>query len=334
MKNRLLLVPVLLALAGCANRNVDPNRLPRQPKSAPKAPSSVAMKIDPSLVRRADNVIAGAFAADDPVLRANAIEATQKTVGAAGSERILAGLNDSAPLVRFAACMAAGQVPVPAAYARVAQLADDPYASVQIGARFALHKLGDKRLSHDFEKYVLDPDPRVRGNAVLAIGLLGEASGLKLLRQLQKEYDPAVRLEIVEARYRLGDEDARNQLVIGTVSAYPDDQIVSILALASTHDARVGKNIWGQLVSDYPEVALAAARALGEIAEPGNGGDDGMQVALNYVDAKDPRQRSMAALALGDIGRTDAQPALGKLLDDPDASVRLAAATAVLQLKY
>jgi HEAT repeat protein len=41
----------------------------------------------------------------------------------------------------------------------------------------------------------------------------------------------------------------------------------------------------------------------------------------------------MAALALGDIGRSDAQDELKSLLKDRDPGVRLAAATAVLQLK-
>jgi len=41
----------------------------------------------------------------------------------------------------------------------------------------------------------------------------------------------------------------------------------------------------------------------------------------------------LAALAFGDIGRTDAQPILAQLLHDPDRPVRLAAATAILELK-
>jgi len=235
----------MLALSACANnKNVDPNRLPKPPKAPPPPPKKVAMPIDPALTAQAKDVLAGAFASNDPVLRANSVEATQKTLGAAGAERILAGLDDSSALVRFASAMAAGRIPVPQAYDRLRNLANDPNTSVQIGAKFALHMLGDKTRTHDFEKYVQDPNPRVRANAVFALGLTNEPSALKLLGSLRGESDPAVRLEIVEAMYRLGDADARDQLVMGTVSAYPDDQIVSILALASTHD-----NAWARTCS-------------------------------------------------------------------------------------
>jgi hypothetical protein len=36
---------------------------------------------------------------------------------------------------------------------------------------------------------------------------------------------------------------------------------------------------------------------------------------------------------MGAIGRTDAQPTLAQLMRDPDQDVRIAAATALLQLK-
>ena len=75
-------------------------------------------------------------------------------------------------------------------------------------------------------------------------------------------------------------------------------------------------------------MAAFSVGALGMI-----GSDAGMGVALKAVDSRDARQRGMAALALGDIGRTDAQPALERLLKDKDPAVRLAAATAVLQLR-
>ena len=75
-----------------------------------------------------------------------------------------------------------------------------------------------------------------------------------------------------------------------------------------------------------------AARALGML-----GSDDGYGVALLGAKATDPergpRQRHLAALAFGAIGRTDAQDVLATLLKDPIPDVRLAAASAILQLK-
>jgi HEAT repeat protein len=55
-------------------------------------------------------------------------------------------------------------------------------------------------------------------------------------------------------------------------------------------------------------------------------------VALIGAKSIDPRQRLLAALAFGDIGRTDAQPVLAGLLTDSETDVRLAAAGALLQI--
>jgi HEAT repeat protein len=63
------------------------------------------------------------------------------------------------------------------------------------------------------------------------------------------------------------------------------------------------------------------------------GSDEGFGVAVKASKSTDPRQRVLAALALGAIGRSDAQDTLRKLLSDGDPDVRLAAATALLQLK-
>jgi HEAT repeat protein len=81
-------------------------------------------------------------------------------------------------------------------------------------------------------------------------------------------------------------------------------------------------------VSDYPEVSIVAARALGWLES-----DEGFTVAMNGAKSADARLRALAALALGAIGRSDAQGTLNRLMQDPDPSVRLSAATGMLQLK-
>jgi HEAT repeat protein len=74
-------------------------------------------------------------------------------------------------------------------------------------------------------------------------------------------------------------------------------------------------------------VSLVAARAMGML-----GSGAGYGVAMKGAKSVDPRQRHLAALAFGAIGRADAQPFLAPLLKDPESDVRLAAATAILQL--
>jgi HEAT repeat protein len=136
-----------------------------------------------------------------------------------------------------------------------------------------------------------------------------------------------VRIQVAEALWRLGDEQGLTVLATGTVSNFADDQIVSVIALAEPRDKRVMEHIRGKLTSEWDEVALAAARAMGML-----GSDEGYGVALKGARSGDPRQKVLAALALGAIGRSDAQTTLGTLIKDGDPNVRLAAATGVLQL--
>jgi HEAT repeat protein len=77
----------------------------------------------------------------------------------------------------------------------------------------------------------------------------------------------------------------------------------------------------------YTEVSLVAARAMGML-----GSDEGYKIAADATKSQDPQQRFLAAVALGAIGRTDAQDELKRLLADPVPNVQLAAASAVLQL--
>jgi HEAT repeat protein len=106
-----------------------------------------------------------------------------------------------------------------------------------------------------------------------------------------------------------------------------DDQMVGLLALAGPRDPSIKEHVRQGLTSDYPEVALVAARALGML-----GSDDGYRIVLKRAKAGDARQRFLAALAFGAIGRTDSQDSLRILLKDKDSRVRVAAAASILQL--
>jgi HEAT repeat protein len=199
---------------------------------------------------------------------------------------------------------------------------------VQVAVRFALHRLGDTRRSHDLEKFAKDPDVSVRGDTAMVLGMLGEPTAARVLKEMQFDRVASVRLQVAEALWRLGDTEAREQLVAATFSHYVDDQAVAYLALAEPRDPSVLPHIHTGLSSPYNQIALIAARAGGML-----GSDDGYSLAVAGTASQDPGQRTLAAFALGAIGRTDSQETLGKLLSDPDPDARLAAATAVLELR-
>jgi HEAT repeat protein len=161
----------------------------------------------------------------------------------------------------------------------------------------------------------------------MVLGLLNDPSATKMLMTLLSDRVPSVRLQAAEALWRLGNERGLTDLVAFSISAYPDDQMIALQALAETGDQRVIQHIRGQLTNDYVEVSLAAARGLGLL-----GSDEGWNIVVPAAKSHDPRQRAMAALAMGSIGRTDLQPYLADLLKDPEAPVRISAATGILQL--
>lgn len=330
--NKSLLSFLLLIAVGCGGNKMGMKVTPA-PVAPPAPPPRQAMALDPALRDSARQEILGGMQSPDPVVRANSIEAAQNTLGAEASSQIIAALSDKDPLVRFAACMAVGRLEIREAYPQVLKMINDPDPSVEVGVRFALHKLGDSTHTNELEKFARDPDRFVRGNVALALGLLGEPTARKVLVPMLKDSQPGVRLQAAEALWRLGDTRGLDALVITSVSEYADDQILSIIALAEPHDMRVMPHIQGKLTSDpgrhdEPEIGLVAARAMGML-----GSDAGYSIAVDGTNSADPRLRSLGALALGAIGRSDAQPILAPLLKDASQPVRLAAATAILELK-
>jgi HEAT repeat protein len=325
----LLMVLTFALAAGCGASKSEPavqKVLPR-PKQAPRPPAPVQMAINPALQEESRQVIRQLLGHPDPVVRANAIEASQRALGIEARLDILRGMEDRNALVRFAACMAAGELRMKDAKPFLQKLAEDPSNRVKIGARFALHRIGDTRLSHDMEQMARSQNVADRADTVMALGLLGEPSAVRILRVTTNDREAVVRLQTAEAMWRLGQRDGLEALIAASVSADPADQIVALLALAAPRDKRVIQHVRAQLTADYTEVALAAARAMGQL-----GSDEGYAIAVEGTRSTDPRQRLLAALALGAIGRRDAQPYLAPLLKSEDPGVRLAAATALLQL--
>lgn len=333
---RLAFAPVLVAaIAGCGGKSqqVSEDDKPglkwtKPPAEAPAPPEREDIAIDPALQKRAlRELLLQAGPSNTAILRAHAIEALKDVGGEEGQAIILDGLSDRHALVRFSSAMAAGENQLSQARPTLLTMLEDPSTPVQIAVRYALHRVGDYTHSHDLEIYVQSDDKRVRSNAVVVLGMLGEPSAKKILIPMLRDPDPLVRLQVAEALWRLHDETGLKALIALSLSVQAYDQTVAFLALAGPRDIRVIEHVRTGLTNDYVEVRLVAARAVGIL-----GRDDGYTVAARELESKDARQRHLAALALGEIGRSDAQPLLAPLLDDKDAAVRTAAAKAILQL--
>ena len=336
MKNpyvKILLVSVLI-LAGCES-NHEPI-MPGKPTPAPSFPRPVATSIDPALQASARAELQAGLASPDELTRAHSVEILKDLHLPGTDEMIVAKLRDPSPLVRKAAAFASGELRLKSAELILPELlateanSNDPVSAEQerMAGIFALHRLGNTQFSHEFEKTAIDPRSHIRAETAFIFGLLGEPSATPILiEMLNKDTDGNVRMEAGEALWRLGDERGEDALLAATISAYASDQMIALLALAQRHDTRVLGHIEGLLNSEYLEVSLVAARACGML-----GSQDGYGVAMEGQTSADPRQRALAAMAFGAIGRTDAQPRLEKLLKDKDTDVRLAAAGALVQI--
>ncbi len=332
----LVLIPVMspvpFGCGGKGSQNAEVRRMPK-PKEPPIPPPPKAVVIDPDLVATARRELELALEASDPTLRVHALEGLKETVGAEVGPGVVRALGDPQPPVRFAAAMAAGDLKLAAAKGTLLTKVEDPDHNVRVGVRYALHRLGVPTFSHDLERSAVDPDPRVRFTTSMVLGRMEEPSAIKVLKVLRADAHAAVRQQAAESLYRLGDDQGLQDLIGLSASQHPDDMMIGLMGLTVRHDQRVTEHVRVGLTADYAEVQLVAARAMGLVARRPNGPYDlGYVIARNATKANDPRQRLLAALALGSIGRADAQDALKGLLKDPDGDVRIAAGTALLQI--
>jgi HEAT repeat protein len=305
-----------------------PQKIPNAVKEPPAVAREVPTPLDATLRAKAQAIILELAGSSSEVIRCNATEAAQRTLGPAARGVILNGLSDPSPLVQFAALVAAGETKLLEAYEPILKLSYHPDVNVRLAVRFALHKLGDRRMSNELLLGLSEPRMEVRSNTLMLLGLLKEKSAVPAVRPLLADQSPTVRLQAAETLWRLREKLGFEELVAKSISRYPDEQIVALVALAGPNDPRVIDHIRSQLINEYTEVALAAARGCGML-----GYDDGFTIAIRAAKSDDPRQRVLAAFALGAIGRSDSQAALAPLLEDADTNVKLAAATAIMQLR-
>jgi HEAT repeat protein len=335
-KNWLLLCLGFTLLAGITANAAKPKpqRLDTDNHPLPEVPPVKAVPIDPALQSQAAEVLKSSLISTSPVIRAHAVETAEKVYRDKAASAILAALSDPEPVVRFAGAIAVGDLKLTAGRDEVFKHLNDGDPNVQVAVRFALHMLGDTKYSHDLEKFARDPEKGVRGNTAFVLGRTGNASAATILLFLERDREATVRLQAAEALWRLGDDRGLRTLVAASVSGYTDDIVVAMLALAGPKLPAIRGHLQDGLTSEYPEIALVAARALGQL-----GFDSGFGVAVNAAQSREPARRYLAAMALGDIGRPDGQDALKLLLAEKDnggfptgEDIRLAAACSLLQI--
>ncbi|WP_166825759.1 HEAT repeat domain-containing protein [Thalassoroseus pseudoceratinae] len=214
----------------------------------------------------------------------------------------------------------------------------DTNPNVRANAAAALGQLGDKACVAELRHCLQDSDPDVVTQTVTALGQIGDQRAASALVPLLNSTDPNLQLLVAEALGDLGDhravpnllsvlesQDEKLQLKVLTIlrKLKAPEAVPALLdllkvrnelirqracdALGRIGDADVAERLETVLsVDPSTEVRAAAARALGEIADPGS--VDSLKKALD----DEFLVKCQAIIALGTVGD---QEVVGDLLD-------------------
>lgn len=281
----------------------------------------------------------------DPQIRANAIEGLLEAPGRA-SEWLARGMADADPGVRAVALMGVGRAHRGELALQAKPLLRDRSPWVRLGAAYAMAANGDHSGSHEIVRALLESDnPRLRAQAALVLGELGNQSALPLLREALARPMPMappgqfrlMSLQMGEAMVKLGEPDQIQPIRAALYPARAEDLEATALAariLGEVGDhasenqlALLTARLDGRGNMMPPEVRLSAVYAMAQL-----GRTQGDAFALAYVDDPMPAVRGLSALALGEIGKAEHLGTLEMMMGDPDPSVRVHAAAAVVRL--
>ncbi len=325
----------------------------------PPAPVSMPAADRMQLEVRARDLLLEAARSDIDIVSCNAIESLVQVAPREATNSIRQALRSPYPLVRFAACVAVGELADKGSYTVILRLIDDSEPRVRLGAAFAAYRLGERDFGRTLASAVIhEKDENLRSDAAYLIGRLRDPAALHYLRAALEHPDNQktnrVRVHILTAMAMLGDKDAVNSLIAYT-QGDAISRVISLQSLAELGSEAAREPLLYRLSdsNDYLENRLIAARGLGKIGSPA-----GFQLALAAVQftsadavtmlggrgpaaaaaaAEDPnlimRVRTLGALALGDIGEPRALDALRQLAEtEGDERVQVAACYAICKI--
>jgi HEAT repeat protein len=285
----------------------------------------------------AKQIVQSSLADDEAIIRVNAIEVVAETGQIELMPKVQRLLKDDFVPVRFAACLAAGDLQYRLSESTLKQLLTDRDGNVRIAAAYAMLKLGDADSFTILGKALASKDQVIRANAALLLGKSGDKSALKPLYWAlrDKDSDDMVRFQAVESIARLGDEQIFPKLWAVVLSSYADDRIMGIKAMGALGTEKAKEVLITKLDDDVLEVRLAAAEQLGALGDV-TGEPEVLDVftknLTEEMDGKDlERVDTLTALAIGQIGTPALVKFLPELLKNESKTVRLAAAKAILQ---
>ena len=279
----------------------------------------------------------------DPILRANALEAAEALPNRI-RPLVQQALMDQESVVRYAALVTIGKLKLSDVATNAKQFLNDPNDSVKAAAIFAMARNFGTQSSNPgnqwavdvspIGKMVMSTHPTTKGNAAYLLGLMGNPSAIPMLKAAARKRLPAapqvreliIRVQIAEAIYRLGDTEVVDSIRSGMFSQFDEVRIISTQILGRLYDRQWEPAMETALRKDPIELKLAAAGSLGRF-----GNRKGLDIILDAAQSGSALLRSQAAICLGMFrNEPKAIQMLIGMLTDQVESVRLAAAAGLL----
>ena len=299
-------------------------------------------ELNPEVLRfEAIGLLVQATVSENPMLRANALEALSASPADIGASLRLA-LADQNRAVRFVAAFLVGTLEMDEIIILVEPLLDDPSQSVRGAAIYALSRCGKPVDRTPLSAMLMSTLSEIRSNAAMVLGELGDPSAIPLLvevlryplRGVSPIQNRIVELQVTEALIKLGKEDAR-EAVRAALFVPAGEGEITVLAcqiLGRLQDLSYVNVLLDMAMregnrEEPPEIRLAAARSVADM-QPEKAP---IHIPLIFVGSQSFQVRMQVASALGSFRGALVQPTLARLLMDENAAVQVAAAGSVLR---
>jgi len=231
--------------------------------------------------------------------------------------------------IRVQAASAMGRVPHPGCLKELIDALNDPNPEVKKRCAMALGEIGDNRAAAGLSKLLTESEAELKITAAESLGRIGDAQAVPYLIEMTHDTDESVVLKALGALRKLKSPksiDPLTQLLDHESSRIRQR---SIDVLGQVGDAVVAEQLEQMLRNDRSEdVRAAAAKALGEIRDPGS--VDSLIDALHGAFTV----RCRAIVALGEIGEESALAPLLAMLKEPAPEIRYHATQALAQMKH
>jgi HEAT repeat protein len=181
------------ASADRASPDAAPSRAPSENPSGPGSDRFKTAVERSQLRERALDLLVEASLGADPLLRANAIEGLQAAPKRA-ENAVRAGLQDENAGVRFVCAMTVGQLKLRASVPFVEPLLSDPDPRVRGAAILALTLNGKKIDQTPLAQLLASDDARIRAEGARLVGLVGNPTAIPMLKSSAAAADRRNRL--------------------------------------------------------------------------------------------------------------------------------------------